>query len=77
MQERDLTSPEELMIEIYCAIYTALESRLHLIGSVIDADSRKEILAQHLVKCHWFPPIDLWVACCFRRVHQLTHHSES
>ncbi len=48
MSDRDFTSPEELMIEIYQAIYTALESRLHLIGSVIDADSRKEILAQQI-----------------------------
>ena len=48
MPDRDLTSPEELMIEIYRAIYTALESRLHLIGSVIDAESRKEILAQQI-----------------------------
>ena len=36
------------MREVYLAIYTALESRLHLIGSVIDADSRKEILAQQI-----------------------------
>jgi len=48
MPERDVTSPDELMIEIYRAIYSALESRLHLIGSVIDADSRKEILAQQI-----------------------------
>ena len=48
MPDRDFTSPEELMIEIYRAIYTALESRLHLIGSVIDAESRKEILAQQI-----------------------------
>jgi hypothetical protein len=48
MSYRDFTSPEELMIEIYRAIYAALESRLHLIGSVIDADSRKEILAQQI-----------------------------
>ena len=48
MSDRDFTSPEELMIEIYRAIYTALESRLHLIGSVIDADSRKEILTQQI-----------------------------
>ena len=48
MPERDLTSPDELMIEIYLAIYAALESRLHLIGSVIDAESRKEILAQQI-----------------------------
>jgi hypothetical protein len=42
------TTPDELMREIYLAIYTALESRLHLIGSVIDAESRKEILAQQI-----------------------------
>jgi len=48
MPDRYLTSPDELMIEIYRAIYSALESRLHLIGSVIDADSRKEILAQQI-----------------------------
>ncbi len=42
------TNPDELMIEIYRAIYAALESRLHLIGSVIDAESRKEILAQQI-----------------------------
>ena len=48
MPDRDFTSPEELMIEIYRAIYAALEGRLHLIGSVIDADSRKEILAQQI-----------------------------
>jgi hypothetical protein len=48
MSDRDITSPEELMIEIYRAIYAALESRLHLIGSVIDAESRKEILAQQI-----------------------------
>ena len=48
MPDRDITSPEELMIEIYRAIYAALESRLHLIGSVIDAESRKEILAQQI-----------------------------
>jgi len=48
MADRVFESPDELMIEIYRAIYTALESRLHLIGSVIDADSRKEILAQQI-----------------------------
>jgi len=48
MPDRDFTSPDEPMIEIYRAIYSALESRLHLIGSVIDADSRKEILAQQI-----------------------------
>jgi hypothetical protein len=48
MPQSDFNSPEELMIEIYRAIYAALESRLHLIGSVIDADSRKEILTQQI-----------------------------
>jgi len=48
MPDRDFASPEELMREIYLAIYVALESRLHLIGSVIDADARKEILAQQI-----------------------------
>jgi hypothetical protein len=48
MADRVFDSPDELMVEIYRAIYTALESRLHLIGSVIDADSRKEILAQNI-----------------------------
>ena len=48
MPDSDFTSPEELMIEIYRAIYAALESRMHLIGSVIDAESRKEILAQQI-----------------------------
>ena len=48
MPQSDYRSPEELMIEIYRAIYAALESRLHLIGSVIDADSRKEILTQQI-----------------------------
>ena len=48
MPDRDVTSPDELMREIYLAIYAALESRLHLIGSVIDAESRKEILAQQI-----------------------------
>ncbi|MDP3113698.1 MAG: hypothetical protein Q8M98_02880 [Candidatus Cloacimonadaceae bacterium] len=42
------TTPDELMREIYLAIYAALESRLHLIGSVIDAESRKEILAKQI-----------------------------
>ena len=48
MPDRDFTSPEELMIEIYRAIYASLESRLHLIGSVLDAESRKEILARQI-----------------------------
>jgi hypothetical protein len=42
------TTLDELMRDIYLAIYAALESRLHLIGSVIDAESRKEILAQQI-----------------------------
>ena len=42
------TTPDALMIEIYRAIYAALESRLHLIGSMIDADARKDILAQQI-----------------------------
>jgi hypothetical protein len=48
MADKVFDSPDELIAEIYRAIYTALESRLHLIGSVIDADSRKEILAQNI-----------------------------
>lgn len=48
MPQSDFMSPEELMVEIYRAIYAALESRLHLIGSIIDADSRKEILTQQI-----------------------------
>ncbi len=48
MPDSDAVTPDELMREIYLAIFTALESRLHLIGSVIDADARKEILAQQI-----------------------------
>ena len=48
MPQSDFMSPDELMVEIYRAIFAALESRLHLIGSVIDADSRKEILTQQI-----------------------------
>jgi hypothetical protein len=48
MADRVFDSTDELMVEIYRAIYTALESRLHLIGSVIDADARKEILDQNI-----------------------------
>jgi len=49
------TTPDELMREIYLAIYAALESRLHLIGSVIDAESRKEMLAQQIYdKCDFY-----------------------
>ena len=39
---------EELMAEIYRAIYKALESKMHLIGSVIDRDARREILEQKI-----------------------------
>jgi len=41
-------SVEDVMLQIYKAIYNALESRLHLIGSVIDGDARREILAQNI-----------------------------
>lgn len=40
--------PDFQMIEIYKAIYAALESRVYLIGSVIDADARREIIAQKI-----------------------------
>ncbi|OPZ49207.1 MAG: hypothetical protein BWY95_00236 [Bacteroidetes bacterium ADurb.BinA104] len=42
------TSLDEIMIEIYRAIYSALESKMHLIGSVIDRDARREIMAQNI-----------------------------
>ncbi len=48
MPEQNSNTLDEIMIEVYRAIYAALESRLHLIGSVIDAESRKEILAQQI-----------------------------
>ena len=48
MPEQTSNTIDEIMIEVYRAIYSALESRLHLIGSVIDAESRKEILAQQI-----------------------------
>lgn len=38
----------ELMREIYQAIYAALERRVHIIGNVIDADARREIMAQKI-----------------------------
>lgn len=47
MLEQD-SSLDEIIVEVYRAIYAALESRLHLIDSVIDADSRKEILAKQI-----------------------------
>ena len=48
MPDSNAVTPDELIREIYLAIFTALESRLHLIGSMIDAESRKEILAQQI-----------------------------
>lgn len=36
------------MREIYRAIYNALESKMHLIGSVIDGEARREILAEKI-----------------------------
>lgn len=37
------------MADIYRAIYSALEGKLHLIGSVIDADARREIIAENIL----------------------------
>lgn len=34
--------------EIYAAILTALESRLHLIGSVVEGEARREAMAQKI-----------------------------
>ncbi len=48
MPEQNSNTLDEVMVEVYRAIYSALESRLHLIGSVIDAESRREILAQQI-----------------------------
>ena len=48
MQDSNAVTPDELLRKIYRAIYAALESRLHLIGSVVDADARKDILAQQI-----------------------------
>lgn len=42
-------NPDELMADIYRAIYSALEGKLHLIGSVIDADARREIIAENIL----------------------------
>jgi len=44
--EQNSYNLDEIMVEAYRAIFSALESSLHLIRSVIDAESRKEILAQ-------------------------------
>jgi hypothetical protein len=46
MPEQNSNTLDEIMVEAYRAIFSALESSLHLIRSVIDAESRKEILAQ-------------------------------
>jgi len=48
MPEQNSNTLDDVMVEVYRAIYSALESRLHLIGSVIDAESRKEILSQQI-----------------------------
>lgn len=48
MPKQDSNNLDEIMVEVYRAIHSALESRLHLIGSEIDAESRKEILAQQI-----------------------------
>ncbi len=48
MPEQNSNALDEILVEVYRAIFSALESRLHLIGSVIDAESRKEILAQQI-----------------------------
>lgn len=48
MPKQDSSNLDEIMVEVYRAIHSALESRLHLIGSVIDVESRKEILAQQI-----------------------------
>lgn len=39
-----MSQVDEVMIEIYRAIYAALEQKFYLIGSVIDAEARREIL---------------------------------
>ncbi len=48
MPDQNSNNLDEIMVEIYRAIFSALESRLHLIGSTIDSESRKEILAQQI-----------------------------
>ncbi len=48
MNDKTTDSIDDVMAEIYKAIYTALEGRMHLIGSVIDGDARKEIIAQNI-----------------------------
>lgn len=44
----ETSNPEEMMKEIYRAILEALESKLHLVGSVLDGDARREIIAQNI-----------------------------
>ena len=41
MPEQSSNILDEIMVEVYRAIYAALESRLHLIGSVIDSEAGK------------------------------------
>jgi hypothetical protein len=41
-------SEENIMRDIYLAIWKALESRLHLIGSVIEGESRRKILEENI-----------------------------
>lgn len=48
MAEHENMEPDELMIEIYRALWAALEQKVHLIGSVLDADSRREIQAEKI-----------------------------
>ncbi len=49
MNEQTYDSVDEAMRAIYQAIFDAFESKMHLIGSVIDADARREIIAQKIV----------------------------
>ncbi len=49
MEDRSYDSADELMRHIYQAIYKALEGRMHLIGSVLDADARREIIAENIL----------------------------
>lgn len=40
--------PDNLMSEIYRAIYAALESRIHLIGNAIDKDARRVMISENI-----------------------------
>lgn len=44
MSEKTYTNPDELMAEILRAIYAAIESKLYLIGAVIDRDAKRGML---------------------------------